>query len=160
MAEWNINTATKKIEVYMEDVNVPEFPQPRKQEIAVNLEDLGNSTDDQIGHMLAVYGAYRAYLEAQLAYVDSKKGLLESAFEEGLSKALYLIQSQKDKKVIKEVLRGEALATNPHLKQIRQDLIETEAMFARVRGLRDAYKAAFDTVSRAITIRTSNRNDV
>jgi len=157
--KWNIKTAMKVVDDYMEDVNVPNFPQPKKQENVTSLEELINSTDEQLQHMLTVYGGYRAYLEAELAYIDSKRGMLESTFEEGLNRMIYVLQSQKDKKATKEFLRGEALATNPQLKKVRQDLIETEAIYARVKGLRDAYKASWETVSRVVAIRLSNRND-
>lgn len=160
LKRWDPETTMKKIDEYMEEVNVPDFPQPVKREIIVSLDELENSTDEQLQRALTVYGGYRAYLENQLAYVDSKKGLLESTFEEGLSRMFYVLQGQKERKVIKEVLRGEALATNPRLKKVRQDLIEVEALYARIKGLKEAYRAAFDTVSRIIAVRVSNRNDM
>lgn len=158
LKRWTIDIAMKKVEEYMKDINVPEVSQPKTSGKIGSLSDLNNSTDEQLEELLLLYGGYRAYLESNLAYLDSKRGLLESSFEEGLAKMMFTLQKDREKRVAKEMLRGEALVLNPQLKKARQQLIETEAIYARIRGLKEAYRAAFDTVSRVVTLRTANRN--
>ena len=40
------------------------------------------------------------------------------------------------------------------LKELRREVIEQEAIHSRLQGLLNAYKAAYDAVSRVVTLRT------
>ena len=40
------------------------------------------------------------------------------------------------------------------LKELRREVIEQEAIQSRLQGLLNAYKAAYDAVSRVVTLRT------
>ena len=47
--------------------------------------------------------------------------------------------------------------TYSSLKQLKQELIEQEAIHTKVAGLLNAYKAAYDSVSRIVTLRSLGR---
>ena len=130
---------------------------------SLKLEDLNKSTNLELEEYLAMVGADRAYLEAQLSLVEARRGILESSFEEGLNKMYYTLEqkyrSANGRKPVKESLRGEALASNPNLGNLRKELIQTDALYIRTLGLRNAYKIMWDTVSRVIALRTSAGRD-
>ena len=130
---------------------------------SLKLEDLNKCTNLELEEYLAMFGAYRAYLEAQLSLVEARRGILESSFEEGLNKMYYTLEqkyrSANGRKPVKESLRGEALASNPNLGNLRKELIQTDALYIRTLGLRNAYKIMWDTVSRVIALRTSAGRD-
>ncbi|MBI2020125.1 hypothetical protein HYS94_01775 [Candidatus Daviesbacteria bacterium] len=159
---WTVEKAMNTADLYVKDLNVPSIDIKIKEKPPVDLSQLHNSTNDQLAEYLAFFGGYRAYLETQLSYVEAKKGILESSFEEGLSKMFYTLGDKyKDsKKPLKEAMHGESMQMNPSLKKIKQTLIETEAIYNRIRGLRDSYKVAWDTVSRVIALRLGSKEGV
>ena len=156
----------RKVENYVRGLNVPSLI--ISSEIAapshIDLVDMHKSTNEQLEEYLSLFGGYRAYLDAQLSELESKRGTFESLFEEGLSKALYNLELEYrksgEKKPIKEVLHGEALSKSDTLRRTRQDLIEVEAFCARITTLRDSFKVAFDTTSRIVSLRISSREQV
>ena len=64
---------------------------------------------------------------------------------------------QVENKLNKDAVRGQALATNPGLKKIRQELIEIEGLYSRIMGIRNAYKALYDAVSRVVALRSTTK---
>lgn len=159
LKRWTPEEALERIDAEVKEINVPEFKMPTLKELDLDISNLGERTNEELEEMLAVYGGYMAYLEGQLSSVESKNGLLESTFEEAMSKMMYKLQSQKDKKIVKESLRGEALSVNSQLNQLRKDSIESEALYIRVLGLRNGYKAIYNTISRIVALRTSGSRD-
>ena len=61
---------------------------------SLKLEDLNKCTNLELEEYLAMFGAYRAYLEAQLSLVEARRGILESSFEEGLNKMYYTLEQK------------------------------------------------------------------
>lgn len=149
----------QKVDIYIQEMNVPEIVMHNDRKPDIQFGDLNICTDKQLVEYLSIYGGYKAYLEAQLAYVESKRGVLTSGFEEGLAKMMWSLErgyeKEGKKKPNKESLHGEAVATNPTLRKIRQDLIETEALWTRVLGMRNSYRAAYEAVSRVVALRTN-----
>ena len=107
---------------------------------------------------LVVYGGYKAYLEAQLADCDAKRSAIDAAFDEGLATAMYKLNTEREvlgkRKPTKDEVRGEALDTYPQLRELRREGIEQNALYKKLAGLFNAYKAAYDAVSRVVTLRT------
>ena len=61
------------------------------------------------------------------------------------------------KKLTREEVRGAAFDTYSSLKQLRQEIIEQQAIHTKVAGLLNAYKAAYDAISRVVTLRSLGR---
>ena len=84
---------------------------------------------------------------------------LESYFEEGYAKASYRVNSDREdagkKKLTREEVRGAVLDGFPELWALRQEVIEQEAIHAKVKGLLTSYTSAFNAVSRVVALRTS-----
>ena len=60
------------------------------------------------------------------------------------------------KKATKDELKGEIMEKYDALVQLRRDIIEQSAELKRLKGLLETYKEAYGTVSRVITIRTTD----
>ena len=148
-----------KVDAQVKDLQVPDI-EIKLRDKHVALSDLTNCPNAELETLLSYYGGYKSYVEGQLAYAESRRGVIESTFEEGLAKALFEVQQKYEKKPIKEALRGECLQTYPELKVARMELIEVEALCSRLRGMREAYKSAFDTVSRIVALRTASREQI
>jgi len=150
---WSPVRAQKRIESHMKNLGVPELALDISTGKEFKLPELDLAKDEELEKYLSTFGQIRAYLEAQVSYHNSKCSILESVFEESMNKALFELSSKYTKKPTKEIMRGEAVQSNPHLKKLRQELIEEDALYRRVIGLRDAYKAAYDAVSRIVALR-------
>ena len=59
-------------------------------------------------------------------------------------------------KLRKRVKKGEIMEKYDALVQLRRDIIEQSAELKRLKGLLETYKEAYGTVSRVITIRTTD----
>lgn len=157
LKRWTVEDAMKKAEDYTKELNVPKLSVNIIDDEPVKLSNLQNMTNSNLEELLSKFGGYRAYLETHVSYLTSKKGVLEATFEEGLAKMVFILSQKYDKRMQKEILHGEAIAINPQLKKIKQDLIETTAQLDQVAGLRDSFKVAFETVSRIVSLRISSR---
>ena len=62
-----------------------------------------------------------------------------------------------DREATKDELKGEIMERYDALIQLRRDIIEQTAELKRLRGLLDTYKEAYGTVSRVVTIRTTEK---
>jgi len=106
---------------------------------------------------LVLYGGYRAYLESQVADCDAKRSALEAAFAEGLATAMYKLNLERtstNRKPTKDEVRGEALDKYSQLRELRREVIEQDSLYKKLSGLLNTYKAAYDAVSRVVTLRT------
>ena len=158
LKKWNVNTVLNGIEEYMIKLRIPEISKPKENEELLDISNYSECSNDELEKLLIQYGAFRGYLESQLSFIGSKKGVLEATFEEMLNKAIYLLsQEESEKRRTKEVLKGEALDKNSQLKKIRQDLIECEGLYTRINGLTISYKILWETVSRIISLRALER---
>ena len=149
--------ALGKATQYLQTLNVPEFK--------TNLEDSGleygnllNCDNKQLEEYLLVYGGFKAYLEGQVSDAVTKSNAIEAAFNEGYATAIYRIADEREaegkKKLTREEIRGAVMDRYDQLKELRREVIEQEAIQSRLQGLLNAYKAAYDAVSRVVTLRT------
>ena len=155
--KWTPMKALGRSAQYLQTLNVPEF--------TTNLEDSGldygnllNCDNKQLEEFLLVYGGFKAYLEGQVSDAVTKRNALEAAFDEGYATAIYRIADEREtegkKKLTREEIRGAVMDRYEQLKELRRELIEQEAIHSRLSGLLNAYKAAYDAVSRVVTLRT------
>ena len=64
-------------------------------------------------------------------------------------------EEKGQKKFTREEVRGAVLDNFPELWEVRQQLIEQEAIYMKVKGLLTSYTSAFNAVSRVVALRTS-----
>ena len=124
----------------------------------LEFSNLMNYDNKKLEEFLIAYGGYKAYLEAHVADCEAKRKALEAAFDEGYATAIFRIADDREeagqKKLTREEVRGAAMSTYESLKQLRQEVIEQTALHQKMGGLLNAYKSAYDAVSRIVTLRT------
>ena len=160
--KWSPFKALAEADQFIEELSVPALGKEVTKEYGLDFTNLMNVDNKQLEEFLTMFGGYRAYLENQLADITSKKGAIEAAFDEGYAAAIFRLaeerQNQGKKKLTREEVRGAALVRYDSLRELRREVIEQEAVHTKVSGLLNAYKAAYDAVSRIVTLRTLGRD--
>ena len=151
---WSPIKALANAENELRTLNVPPFKTDLSDRNDLEFANLMNQDNRKLEEFLIAYGGYKAYLEAQVADCEAKR----NAFEEGYATAIFRIAEEREeegrKKLTREEVRGAALSKYASLKELRQEVIEQAALHQKMGGLLNAYKSAYDAVSRIVTLRT------
>ena len=104
----------------------------------------------QLGPLLQRFGGYVAFLEAQIGLLAGRRSALKQSYETAMAihTAEYTSGSQKAKE-------AEVLSENETLKQAKRLFIETDMLYETAKGMCAAYTVCHQTVSRLVTIQTS-----
>ena len=158
--KWSPIKALGRAQRDIEDMGVPKLNVDLEEREHLDFSDLMNSSNKELEEFLIVYGGYKAYLETRVADVKAKKSALSAAFDEGYATALSRIAEEREvegkKKLTRDEIRGVALDNYSQLKELRQEIIEQEALEIQVDGLLNTYTTAYNTVSRVVTLRMDN----
>ena len=158
--KWSPIKALGRAQREIEDMGVPKLNVDLEEREHLDFSDLMNSSNRELEEFLIVYGGYKAYLETRVADVKAKKSALSAAFDEGYATALSRIAEEREvegkKKLTRDEIRGVALDNYSQLKELRQEIIEQEALEIQVDGLLNTYTTAYNTVSRVVTLRMDN----
>ena len=156
--KWTPIKALGKAQRHIDGLMVPALGKDVIKEYGLEFSNLMNEDNRKLEEFLTAYGGYKAYLEMQVSEVSSKKNALEAAFDEGYATAIFKLAEEREsegkKKLTREEVRGAAMSTYAQLREIKREIIEQDAVYTRVVGLLSAYKAAYDAVSRIVTLRT------
>lgn len=155
---WTVEAGLDRVETYIESLNIPVLNIDVEKREDISFGQLASLSNKQLEEYLSASGAWTAYLEIKLAEIGAKKGAFKTAYEAGLARSLFetsLKYRESDKKKpTKEELVGQVLKENDKISQALKHLIELEATYDRLLGMRDAYKALFMTASRIISLRS------
>ena len=158
---WTPTTAIANANLFLQNLTLPPFSKSVTKEYDLDFTNLMNTDNKQLEEFLTMFGGYRAYLEYELSDITSKKSALEAAFDEAYSTAIYRLADEREnegrKKLTRDEVRGAAFDKYNSLKVMRKEIIEQEAIHTKVAGLLNAYKAAYDAVSRVVTLRSLGR---
>ena len=161
--KWSPFKALEKADQFVKDLSIAPLGTEVTKEYGLDFTNLMNVDNKQLEEFLTMFGGYRAYLEYQLADVTAKKSALEAAFDEGYATAIYRLADEREnagkKKLTREEVRGAALDKYDSLRELRRELIEQEAIHTKLAGLLNTYKAAYDAVSRVVTLRALVRDN-
>jgi len=162
--KWTPIKALGKAQRHIDDLMVPALGKDVIKEYGLEFSNLMNEDNRKLEEFLTAYGGYKAYLEMQVSEVSSKKNALEAAFDEGYATAIFKLAEEREsegkKKLTREEVRGAAMSTYAQLRELKREIIEQDAVYTRVTGLLSAYKAAYDAVSRIVTLRTYGNDGV
>ena len=162
--KWTPIKALGKAQRHIEDLMVPALGKDVIKEYGLEFSNLMNEDNRKLEEFLTAYGGYKAYLETQVAEVSSKKNALEAAFDEGYATSIFKLSEEREeegkKKLTREEVRGAAMSTYAQLRELKREIIEQDAVYTRVTGLLSAYKAAYDAVSRIVTLRTYGNDSI
>ena len=155
--KWSPFKALEQSDQFIKDLAIPPLGKEVTKEYGLDFTNLMNVDNKQLEEFLTMFGGYRAYLEHQLADITAKKGAIEAAFNEGYATAIYRLAEKREgegkKKLTREEVRGAAFDKYDNLRELRREVIEQEVIHTKVSGLLNAYKAAYDAVSRVVTLR-------
>ena len=156
---WTPMKALGKVNRQVDELMVPAFQADLSEHPNLDFSNIMNADPRKLEEFLVLYGGYKAYLESQLADVDSAKSALKAAFDEGFATAVYKISEDREaegkKKFTRDEIRGAATSLYPQLRELSREIIEQEALHAKLGGLLSAYSSAYHTVSRIVSLRTS-----
>ena len=156
---WTPIKALGKVNRQVDELMVPPFHADLSEHPTLEFSNLMNADPRKLEEFLVLYGGYKAYLESQLADIDSAKSAVKAAFDEGFATAVYKISEDREaegkKKFTRDEIRGAATSLYPTLRELSREIIEQEALHAKINGLLNAYSSAYHTVSRIISLRTS-----
>ncbi len=146
--------ATKLVERY---AALPAMNQPvvgSNFDFPVNSDGL---EDEELDSWLVLLGGWRGWVGYSLAEVEARLVLLEEAFAIRLGKATSQLESDAQKKFLKESLHGQAISDDGELSDLKLEVTELQAEKQLLRGRFEFYDKLFETVSRVITRRGQER---
>ena len=162
--KWTPIKALGKAQRHIDGLMVPALGKDVIKEYGLEFSNLMNEDNRKLEEFLTAYGGYKAYLEMQVSEASSKKNALEAAFDEGYASAIFKLAEEREsegkKKLTREEVRGAAMSTYAQLKELKREIIEQDVIYTRVTGLLSAYKAAYDAVSRIVTLRTYGNDGI
>ena len=159
-SRWSPIKALGQAQKEVKEMGVPSLQIDLDEREGLEFSDLMNSSNRELEEFLIVYGGYKAYLETRIADVKAKRTALSAAFDEGYATAVSRIAEEREeagkKKFTRDEIRGVVLDNYSQLKELRQEIIEQEALEIQAEGLLNTYTTAYNTVSRVITLRLDN----
>tara|TARA_X000001382_G_C3054336_1_gene142157 strand:- start:20 stop:520 length:501 start_codon:yes stop_codon:yes gene_type:complete len=159
--KWTPMKALGRVSKRIDSLGIPIFDPKLPEYEGLEFADLSKASDKDLEKFLTMYGGYNAFLQTKVADIEAVVGAFEASFNEGYSRASYKLVAKHEKegrkKATKDELKGEIMVEYDALTQLRRDIIEQTAELKRLRGLLDTYKEAYGTVSRVVTIRTTDK---
>jgi hypothetical protein len=161
--KWSPGVSLEQADAFIKNLAIPVVGEEVTTEYGLDFTNLMNADNKELERFLTMYGGYKAYLETELSGVTATKTALEAAFNEKYSTAIYTLaedrEQQGKKRLTREEVRGAAFSIYPGLIELRKQIIDQEAIYIRVSGLLNAYKSAYDAVSRIVTLRNLGRDN-
>jgi hypothetical protein len=148
---------TKAAELHNIDIQypVPERPEGNHHyTFPINADRL---TDIEIDNWLLFLGAWRSYLNYQISRLDGEHSILSEGYDLLLSSKIAVLEKESEKRLLKDSLKGQALAEDDQLQQLKIRTIELNGELKLLKGRLSLYDSQFETISRVITRRGQER---
>jgi hypothetical protein len=114
-------------------------------------------TDVEIDNWLLFLGAWRSYLTYQIARLDGEHSILSEGYDLILSSKVAILEKESEKRLLKDSLKGQALAEDDQLQQLKIRTIELSGELKLLKGRLSLYDSQFETISRLVTRRGQER---
>jgi len=114
-------------------------------------------TDVEIDSWLLFLGAWRSYLNYQISRLDGEHSILSEGYDLLLSSKVAILEKESEKRLLKDSLKGQALAEDDQLQQLKIRTIELNGELKLLKGRLSLYDSQFETISRVITRRGQER---
>ena len=129
----------------------------------LKVADVIELSDKELEKIFYYYGAGKAFLEVELSDIESKKALIEDIYNDSFATISYKIVDKRAKegltKLNKEGLEGAALSESEELRKYKEQMREAIGRQIVIKGELDSYTSLFLTISRIITLRTSDKKE-
>ena len=134
---------------------VPERPEGgHSYKFPINADRL---SDVEIENWLLFFGSWRGYLGYQISRLDGEHTILSEGYDVMLSAKIADLEKQSDKRLLKDSLKGLALAEDDQLESLRVRVIGLSAELKLLKGRLSLYESQFETISRLVTRRGQER---
>ena len=117
---------------------------------------LSKATNDQLKEYLEMYGGYKSYLESRMAQVESMLGMYRSQLDVAMNHKVSELSKEYKTRPTKELIQGRAMSESQEIQDFNRDVTLLNAIFVRVRGMKESYTTAYNTVSRVVALRENN----
>lgn len=156
-ADWGWWTIKSELEKQSEKYDVDHLlkPPPPKDNIAFDIQDIHNSSNEQLGDILSYCGSYTSFLNSELAMLEGELGAVTSSLHIGISKVVAELEAIAPKKRLKDSMEGEAVAGSELFRLGKHRQIELQAHVSVALRYRDAWDILWQTASREITRRNN-----
>jgi len=114
-------------------------------------------TDVETDDWLLFLGAWRSYLNYQISRLDGEHSILSEGYDLLLSSKVAVLEKESEKRLLKDSLKGQALAEDDQLQQLKIRTIELNGQLKLLKGRISLYDSQFETISRVITRRGQER---
>ena len=114
-------------------------------------------TDVEIDNWLLFLGAWRSYLSYQISRLDGEYSVLSEGYDLLLSSKVAVLEKESEKRLLKDSLKGQALAEDDQLQQLKVRTIELSGELKLLKGRLSLYDSQFETISRVVTRRGQER---
>ena len=137
-----------------------QYPVPERPEgnhhytFPINADRL---TDVEIDNWLLFLGAWRSYLNYQISRLDGEHSILSEGYDLLLSSKVAILEKESEKRLLKDSLKGQALAEDDQLQQLKIRTIELNGELKLLKGRLSLYDSQFETISRVVTRRGQER---
>ena len=137
-----------------------QYPVPERPEgnhhytFPINADRL---TDIEIDNWLLFLGAWRSYLNYQISRLDGEHSILSEGYDLLLSSKVAILEKESEKRLLKDSLKGQALAEDDQLQQLKIRTIELNGELKLLKGRLSLYDSQFETISRVVTRRGQER---
>ena len=147
----------KAAELHNVDIQypVPERPEGNHHyTFPINADRL---TDVEIDNWLLFLGAWRSYLNYQISRLDGEHSVLSEGYDLLLSSKVAVLEKESEKRLLKDSLKGQALAEDDQLQQLKIRTIGLNGELKLLKGRLSLSDSQFDTISRVVTRRGQER---
>ena len=147
----------KAAELHNVDIQypVPERPEGNHHyTFPINADRL---TDVEIDNWLLFLGAWRSYLNYQISRLDGEHSVLSEGYDLLLSSKVAVLEKESEKRLLKDSLKGQALAEDDQLQQLKIRTIGLNGELKLLKGRLSLYDSQFETISRVVTRRGQER---
>ena len=147
----------KAAELHNVDIQypVPERPEGNHHyTFPINADRL---TDVEIDNWLLFLGAWRSFLSYQISRLDGEYSVLAEGYDLLLSAKIATLEKESEKRLLKDSLKGQALAEDDQLQQLKIRTIGLNGELKLLKGRLSLYDSQFDTISRVVTRRGQER---
>ena len=114
-------------------------------------------TDVEIDNWLLFLGAWRSYLNYQISRLDGEHSVLSEGYDLLLSSKVAVLEKESEKRLLKDSLKGQALAEDDQLQQLKIRTIGLNGELKLLKGRLSLYDSQFETISRVVTRRGQER---
>ena len=149
-----IKDSISKVEAYIN--RYVDIPRIDELENEMPMQQLHRATNQDLREYLEVYGSYKATLETKIAIIESNLSIIKNLFDTKLDIKIGELSKNREKRPTRDFIRGQAMHEDEYLQNLSEELGMLNAIFIRVRGMRESYTTAYNTVSRMIALRETS----